>query len=377
MHERGEAGATGAAGDARRHFFLTDTPSMLAREHLGPEMESREDGLRQGTGKGNIEWWYFDAKFDDGSKAVVVFLTKPMIEGAGPLKPKLEITFTRPNGEEIRDWAICAPEDFRAGAERCDLAIGESSAVGDLETYELRIRGSKLRADLRFQRIVPSWRSGAGKVYFDGGLKDFLGWVVPVPHGSVEGTLFWPEGERRVAGSGYHDHNWANYPIEKAFDYWFWGRVHSGSLTALFFDALGAGRRKGERLGLFMLAKEDRIVVPEASDYAIEPSEIVADEVRHGRNFPRKLKVHARSGATEVEIGLSEPRIMERDDMLSGAAPSWLAAILRPFVNPWYYRFAARFEARVSVDGSAETARGEGVYEMMVFGKASELRPGE
>ncbi len=38
-----------------------------------------EDGLRSNTDPGTFEWWYFDAQFEDGSTAVIVYATKPII----------------------------------------------------------------------------------------------------------------------------------------------------------------------------------------------------------------------------------------------------------------------------------------------------------
>ena len=48
-----------------------------------------EDGLRLNTDPGNFEWWYFDAHFEDGSTAVIVFATKTIINPRVPLLPNL------------------------------------------------------------------------------------------------------------------------------------------------------------------------------------------------------------------------------------------------------------------------------------------------
>ena len=48
-------------------------------EELGlkkEKIELFEDGLRTKLVKGDYEWWYYDAHFTNGSKAVVIFYTK-------------------------------------------------------------------------------------------------------------------------------------------------------------------------------------------------------------------------------------------------------------------------------------------------------------
>ena len=42
--------------------FTLDQPN-----ELGPVVQKWEDGLRTSGKNGELEWWYFDAKFNDGS----------------------------------------------------------------------------------------------------------------------------------------------------------------------------------------------------------------------------------------------------------------------------------------------------------------------
>ena len=82
----------------------------LQREGLKETPEAWEDGLRTNAGPGSIEWWYFDAHFEDGSTAVIVFMTKPIVELNAPLKPVVQITITRPDGKRLSHGALIAPE---------------------------------------------------------------------------------------------------------------------------------------------------------------------------------------------------------------------------------------------------------------------------
>ena len=48
--------------------FTLDQPN-----ELGPIVQKWEDGLRTSGENGELEWWYFDAKFNDGSLFVCYF----------------------------------------------------------------------------------------------------------------------------------------------------------------------------------------------------------------------------------------------------------------------------------------------------------------
>src|SRR5207248_1251177 len=84
-------------------------PSHLARasheyEHLGikkGQIEQWEDGMRTDGGKGTYEWWYFDAHLNDGSKVVIDFFTKDLVDVGSPLRPLIRFTFDRPDGSHL------------------------------------------------------------------------------------------------------------------------------------------------------------------------------------------------------------------------------------------------------------------------------------
>ena len=76
-------------------------PEFLEHDHLTEKVATWEDGQRAATNPGNFEWWYFDAHFEDGSTAVIVFATKPLVAPQFPLTPNLSLTVTRSNGENI------------------------------------------------------------------------------------------------------------------------------------------------------------------------------------------------------------------------------------------------------------------------------------
>ena len=79
--------------------------------------------------------------------------------------------------------------EFSSSTEACDVVIGPNHWKGDLDHYEIHNEGEGVVLDLAFDRGAPSWRPGQGVDFADDGKTTWSGWVVPVPYGTVEGTL--------------------------------------------------------------------------------------------------------------------------------------------------------------------------------------------
>ncbi|MBI3738752.1 MAG: hydroxyneurosporene dehydrogenase, partial [Chloroflexi bacterium] len=213
--------------------ILSASPDILKRNGLTETVAVWEDGLRADTGRGSFEWWYFDAHFDDGSTAVIVFATKPLLERNGPLKPNVSVTITRPDGTKAAQFPIFPANQFSALKENCDVRIGPNWTRGNLHRYEVHVEMNDLAADLTFTGLVPAWRPGAGKAYF-GDYDHYFAWLPSIPFGTVEGTLTYDGQTHHVKGAGYHDHNWGNVGLNEVMDHWYWGRAHLGDYTLIY-----------------------------------------------------------------------------------------------------------------------------------------------
>src|SRR5512136_574082 len=109
-----------------RPIFFAVGSEYLQRDGLTAKVLPWEDGQRAPTDPGSFEWWYFDSHFDDGSTAVIVFATKPIINPRTSLIPNLSVTITRPDGRKTAEFALPPVSEFSASKEACDVAIGPS-----------------------------------------------------------------------------------------------------------------------------------------------------------------------------------------------------------------------------------------------------------
>jgi predicted secreted hydrolase len=338
--------------------------AFLRREGIGESPEPWEDGMRTDARPGTFEWWYFDAQFEDGSAAVVVFMTKPIYQRNDPLTPAIILTITKPDGERLTDMPIFLAGQFSAARDGCEVNIGQNWVRGDLQDYQLHAETTGLVADLSFTSLVPPWRPGAGKNYYDQSLQKYFAWLAAIPFGKVEGHLTYDGVTREVRGTGYHDHNWSTIGIEQVTSHWYWGRAHLEGFTTIFVEYVHAKRYGSQRSPVFFLAKGSQILTGDGQPLTLQ----ARDFFRHpsGKEFPRQLDFFWQKDAEIVHIGLNRPQVMEATSLLS-TLPFWKQRLARLFANPYYFRFKADMEMTVKLAGIDTCVQGPAIYELMMF----------
>ena len=348
----------------QKEVILGYGDEILAHEGLTAEVAEWEDGLRADPGPGYYEWWYFDAHFDDGSTAVVVYMTKSLLNRRAPLDPHIQLTITTPDGRKMMAFPAFPPTEFSASRERCDVSIGPNWVRGDLHRYELHVAADNLAADLVFTGRVPPWRPGSGKAYYSPDLSLYSAWLPAIPFGDVEGTLSYDGERHQVQGNGYHDHNWGNVDLGNVMSYWYWGRAHVGDFTTIFVEQVSSKQYGYQRIPVFMLAKGDEILTGNGMPLTMQ----VGDVQKHpgGRKYPRLVDFHWQEGNDEVHLALRNPEMIEAADLLL-ALPAWKRILLRPFIKPYYFRFTAALELQVNMGGLRATEQGSALYEIMLL----------
>jgi len=342
-------------------------PDYLKRERLSETVAAWEDGQRAPTTPGSFEWWYFDAHFDDGTTAVIVYATKPIIKPGAPLMPNLSLTITRADGTKAAKFSFLPAGQFLASGEQCDVKIGPSWARQTGQAggwaYHLHAQAEQLEADLTFHGLVPPWRPGAGKTFF-GDLNHYFAWLPSIPFGTVEGTLTYDGQTQPVRGTGYHDHNWGNIALPAVIDHWYWGRAHIDDYTVIFVEQIALKKYGSARLPVFLLAKGDKVLAEEAQYLSMQ----ARDFVHHpgGRVYPQEVDFHWTKGREEVCLELRQPALIEGISLLTGIPP--LQRILaRAVANPYYFRFNAKMELKIDLDGLHDCVNGPALYEIMLL----------
>jgi len=339
----------------------------MKRENLTETVAAWEDGQRASTSRGTFEWWYFDAHFDDGSTAVIVYATKPIINPGASLTPNLSLTVTRADGTKTAEFALPPVDQFAASSEMCDVKIGPSwvkqTDHGTCWTFRLHAETKHLAADLTFTGRVPPWRPGAGKSFF-GDLDHYFAWLPSIPFGTVEGRLTYDGETHNVRGTGYHDHNWGNIALPSVMDHWYWGRAHVGDYTLIFVEQIALKKYGSTRMPVFLLAKGDKILVDDARYLTMQ----ARDFVHHpgGREYPRAVDFIWSRGRDQIRLELRKQKLIEGVSLLLALPPS-KRALARLFANPYYFRFNTEMDLQIDIGDLHDSLRGPALYEIMML----------
>ena len=202
--------------DKNSHLRLAGQPADYQKLAVDPvEVATFEDGQRIGTEKGRYEWWYFDAHLDNGATVVVVFYTKPNVSPNGPLAPRITINLTLPDGQRFDKIYDTTSDQFTASKAGCDVWIGCNRFVGDLHRYCITATIEEISVEVELTGEVRPWRPKSGHIYFGAeGQEKLFAWLPSVPQGLASVRYKVGDKEYRASGSGYHDHNWGDVPMQ-------------------------------------------------------------------------------------------------------------------------------------------------------------------
>ena len=67
--------------------------------------------------------------------------------------------------------------------------------------------------------------------------------------------------EKKIKGTGYHDHNWGNTPLQKLFSSWTWFRGKAGPYTVILAELNAVKNRGGFDIPILFVADENQVVV--------------------------------------------------------------------------------------------------------------------
>jgi predicted secreted hydrolase len=186
------------------------------------------------------EWWYFDARFQQGYSLSVAWQVQG--DAGRPPEPSIRGTLFAPDAAPRHLVYKGTPDDFQAAEDTCDVRMGESWLRGAPPRYEMHVVLEDLVADLTLTSLTPAWKHWDWHIGDRAG-RSFFAWTVVVPMGRVEGTLRLGDREVSVTGRGYRDKCWMAGSIFRYFDRWYTGRLHSDDVAIVYYVI--PGRRGG------------------------------------------------------------------------------------------------------------------------------------
>ncbi|MCK4779257.1 MAG: hypothetical protein KAT57_03675 [Candidatus Lokiarchaeota archaeon] len=325
-------------------------------------IQAKDDALHINMKKkGTREWWYFDARLENGYTVVGFFRAKHERTG----KTGVEIMIYKPNGEKIQKVIDYDPSDFNASQDTADILIGQNYIKVDysnkeLPTYEIYLDEGEYGLHLKYKAVVHGWKPGKGYIEF--GKTNQFGWVIALPRADVEGTIKVDNETIQVKGIGYHDHNWLNFNFAMIIDYWYWGRIYSDNFTVIFAYIKCNKRMDNYPIQVLMLAKNENVFLS-TGEYELTQENFEYNN-KAGNKYPKVLKFKV---GDHHEITLNVQKIIDAENLLSELGP-----ITRFFaknllkLRPGYFRLYSNFTLNIKDDGKSYIEKGSTLHEMVI-----------
>ena len=196
------------------------------------DMDIKDDAFHSSDRYNYLEWWYFDAVFDNGYSVIGV------ISIIGLLKADVVnvVVNVYKDGEDIFNKNKFYPlSELKASTTEPYIMLNNKQLMkGFLDEtknqifYDLSLKIDDTELNLRFINNTKAWQ----------GQTLISSWGVMLPNSKVFGEIKLEGQQIAVTGRGYHDHNW-NFSLESFINFrWFWGKINSDRYSIVWSDIL-------------------------------------------------------------------------------------------------------------------------------------------
>jgi hypothetical protein len=336
---------------------------------LEDEVQIWEDGMRTEGVVGTYEWWYTDAKFEDGTTIVAVFYTKNGFDVPGEAHPKAKIEITYPDGTVItREVYEEEGTVLDASTEYCDVKIGSTSLKYVDGDYVISFEEGDFKYNATMKSTLPMWRPDTGYMVFGDDEEDYFAWFVAQPSSNINATLTIDGTTQTLLGTGYHDHNWGNIAMNEVVNHWYWGRAKVGDYDIINSDIISEEAYGYSRFPIVMIAKDGKIIEDDQSKTIVERGNTYQHEVT-GKFMDNNLTyIQPSDDGIVYTIEYERHEDIVRSSLLDSLPQpkKFLAKLLG--ANPTYVRVLGNVTLTVNDNGEETVVESEGLWEQMFFG---------
>lgn len=315
------------------------------------EFRDKDDALHPCDNEEYYEWWYFDARFDNGYSCVATLhwrnaFIKPHI-------PTVQVFVYAPDGQKYIGMAAVNKEECRSSLDKCDVTLGKNFARKTDNEYVISLHTRKIAVDLTYHRKIAGWKQGGtGYLFDDNGKKQ--GWVIAAPRSDVEGVITIDDLKIPVEGRGYHDKNWGNSNIYDCFSGWYWGRLYDPQFTLIYYWLFPVDKDKRVISRLFIAQNDKPIMI--SNDYNLTLEKEMTCELT-GKPLPARILLQSSpKGNVKFNCVLDTTGTVERDKLPKIA--EW---------DQYHWRFLGDFKLETTVDGVRSRTEGKAIHEHLLF----------
>ena len=334
---------------------------------LGEAVQLWEDGARTDDSNNQFEWWYFDAELDDGSMVVAYFYKVHF------LKDQFFIGFnyTSPEKEDFFKLKYFKKNEVSFQSDSCAVLMNKNSFSGNLNDYNVVLNSDDFDGfgfNLNLKSLVSPYRPQDGIIKAG---SDYFAWLAAVPNGNVDGTITVRGEEKKIKGSGYHDHNWGNTPLQKLFKSWTWFRGKAGPYTVILAELNAVESRGGFDIPILFVADENKVLVDKFGNRELlTMKNNLIEDYYPSKNEPQ-FSNFLISTHDNVSVKISGNRVIDNIEIFKRMSPPVPLNLFKPVVNlafkssgidPFYTRFASSFVLKIDKNTEID---GTGVMEIM------------
>ena len=336
-------------------------------DQLGEAVQLWEDGARTDDSNNQFEWWYFDAELDDGSMVVAYFYKVHF------LKDQFFIGFnyTSPEKEDFFKLKYFKKNEVSFQSDSCAVLMNKNSFSGNLNDYNIVLNSDDFDGfgfNLNLKSLVGPYRPQDGIIKAG---SDYFAWLAAVPNGNVDGTITVRGEEKKIKGSGYHDHNWGNTPLQKLFKSWTWFRGKAGPYTVILAELNAVESRGGFDIPILFVADENKVLVDKFGNRELlTMKNNLIEDYYPSKNEPQ-FSNFLISTHDNVSVKISGNSVIDNIEIFKRMSPPVPLNLFKPAVNlafkssgidPFYTRFASSFVLKIDKNTEID---GTGVMEIM------------
>ena len=336
-------------------------------DELGDIVQSWEDGARTDDSKNQFEWWYFDAELDDGSLVVAYFYKVHFLKD----QYFIGFNYTSPQKEDFFRLKYFKSSEVSFQSDSCLVMMNKNLFTGNLNKYSIALDPDDFDGfgfNLNLQSLVGPYRPQDGIIQAG---DDYFAWLAAVPNGDVDGTITINGKEKKIKGSGYHDHNWGNTPLQKLFKSWTWFRGKAGPYTVILAELNAVESRGGFDIPILFVADENQVLVDKfGNKELLTMKNNLIEDYYPSKNEPQ-FSNFLMSSHDNVSVKISGNQIIDNIEIFKRLSLPAPLNLFKPAVNfafrssgidPFYTRFASSFVLKIDENIEID---GTGVMEIM------------
>lgn len=243
---------------------------------------------------GSYDWWYFDGSDRRGEYQFVIifyegcpFSTRYIrsierhpdhVNSKAKAHPAVSISVYR-NGKKIFYSLVeYSPNEVEFNRDKISIRVGKNTVEGFVENgqlvYALRMEeilptGDKFSALLRYVSPFSNGNLWGNAIQSS---QENHAWNLVQPRAQVKGVIsvsqqFRHEKPIIFEGTGYHDHNTGTEPVKNAFKEWYWGRVHFGDVTLVYYLMKKSG---SDDLRAWLISADNKSILETSQEVTID-----------------------------------------------------------------------------------------------------------